>query len=263
MSDQDSLWIRRFAPAPDIPVQLVCFPHVGGSAAFYVRMAAALCPKVDVLAVQYPGRLDRRREPPLESVAELADQVTTALAAWHDRPLALFGHSLGAVVAFEVARRLERDGRPPLAMFASARRAPSRVRPESAHLLDNDALIREVRTLGGTDPRIFDDDELIALALPVIRADYRAVETYRYVAGTPLTCPLIVLTGQDDQKVSLEDARAWAGHTTERCEVVTLPGGHFYLNEQLEAVTAIVVARLCAESARRRTRDNVSWKGAT
>lgn len=261
MSDQDSLWIRRFAPAPDVPMQLVCFPHVGGSAAFYGKMAAALCPKVDVLAVQYPGRLDRRRENPLESVAELADQITTALAAWRDRPLALFGHSLGAVIAFEVARRLERDDQPPVAMFASARRAPSRVRSESAHLLDDDALIREVRALGGTDPRVFDDDELIALALPVIRADYRAIETYSYVAGKPLTCPVIVLTGQDDQKVSPEEAQAWATHTTGRCEVVTLPGGHFYLNEQVEAVTTIVLARLCAGSALRRTRDNVSWKG--
>lgn len=242
--DRNSPWIRRYHPAPDAPVRLVCLPHAGGSAPFFVGVAKALAPAVDVLAVQYPGRLERRNEPLVESITDLAEQVLDELLPWTDRPLALFGHSLGSVLGFEVARLLTDKGLAPVALFASGRRAPSIQRPEFNHRLDDQGLLREMAALGGTDPRILEDEELMRLAMPVIRADYQAVETYRYRPGPPLGCPVTVLTGREDPKVSAEDAAAWRAHTTAAFDVITLPGGHFYLVDQHRTVTGVIADRL-------------------
>lgn len=251
-SNASSPWIRRFVPAPDAPVRLVCLPHAGGSAAFYVPLAKALSPDVDTLAVQYPGRQDRRLEPLIETVAGLADGLAAELAPWTDRPFALFGHSLGAVLAFEVARRLEAMGRAPVALFASGRGAPSRHRREFSHRLDDQALIREMRKLGGTDPRVFDNEDLLQLALPVMRADYEAVETYRFQPGPPLSCPVTAVNGQDDPKVTPDDADAWREHTTADFQTVTLPGGHFYLVDRHDEMVDLITRRLTALTSRQR-----------
>ncbi|MFQ6148300.1 thioesterase II family protein [Streptomyces seoulensis] len=239
-----ALWIRRFRPAPDAPVRLVCFPHAGGSATFFLKLAEALSPDVEVLAVQYPGRQDRRKEPLIATVAGLAEPVAAALLPWADRGLALFGHSLGSIVAYEVARSLRDEGHAPVALFASGRRAPSVEREEFGSQVDDDTLLRTLQSLGGTDPRVFDDEELVRLALPAIRADYRAAATYRYRPGPPLGCPLTMLTGADDPMVSPQDAAAWREHTSADFDLITLPGGHFYLSEQHAAVTRAITDRL-------------------
>ncbi|MFE0728706.1 thioesterase II family protein [Streptomyces antibioticus] len=246
-----SPWIRRYAPAPDAPVRLVCLPHAGGSAAFYSGLARSLSPEVDTLAVQYPGRLDRRHDPLITDMTELADRVVTELLPWTDRGFALFGHSLGAVLGFEVARRLEAKGRPPLALFVSGRDAPSRHRPESAHLLDDKALIEQVKELGGTDPQLFEYEELVRLALPVIRADYEAVAGYRFAPGPPLSCPVTTLNGTDDPKVSPEHTDAWREHTTGAFDSVVFPGRHFYLVDRHAEVTAALAHRLAALTGER------------
>ncbi|MFJ5832777.1 thioesterase II family protein [Streptomyces sp. NPDC093089] len=243
---RNSPWIYRYRPAPDARVRLVCLPHAGGSAPFFVPVARALSPDVDVLAVQYPGRLERRNEPLIESLTELAARVVDELVPWTDRPLALFGHSLGSLLGFEVARLLTEKGHPPVRLFASGRRAPDVHRAEFDYALDDQGLLRAMAELGGTDPRILADEELMRMALPVIRADYRAVETYRYAAGAPLGCPVTVLTGGDDPKVSAADAAAWRAHTSGAFEVVTLPGGHFYLVDHHEKVTDLIADRLAA-----------------
>src|SRR6516225_5777859 len=127
MSNQssDELWCRRFRPSSTATARLVCLPHAGGSAPFFLPVAAALSPEVDVVAIQYPGRQDRRKEPPLTTVRALADQIHGVLSRQPPLPVTLFGHSLGGSIAFEVARRLEAGGSPPVRLFASGRRAPS------------------------------------------------------------------------------------------------------------------------------------------
>ncbi|TDB95509.1 alpha/beta fold hydrolase [Actinomadura sp. 7K534] len=153
-------WIRRFHPAPEAATRLVCFPHAGGSAPFYFPVSATLSPGVEVLTVQYPGRQDRRNEPPIGHIPALADAVFEALRPWlADRP-ALFGHSMGSVVAFEVARRMEEHSTPPRVLVASGRRAPSRYRGESVHQRDDEGILAELRKLSGTDPRLLADEEL-------------------------------------------------------------------------------------------------------
>ncbi|MFF3641034.1 thioesterase II family protein [Streptomyces sp. NPDC002564] len=236
-------WIRRFRPQPEAEIRLVCFPHAGGSASYYHPLAQspALRPHVEVLAVQYPGRQDRRREPLIDDVPELADLITRALAPFDDRPLAFFGHSMGAVLAFEVARRL-RDGagKQPCRLFVSGRRAPSRFRPGTVHLLDDAALAQELRRAGGTDPMFLDDPELLAEILPVVRNDYRAVELYRWTPSPPLTCPVTALVGDRDAQAATADVEAWREHTEGPFDLKVFSGGHFYLNSHQQAVTEVV-----------------------
>ncbi|GIF15025.1 thioesterase II family protein [Actinoplanes teichomyceticus] len=237
-------WIRAYRPTPEAPVQLVCLPHAGGSAPFFHPLAGALAPAAEVLAVQYPGRQERRSEPLIDSIDELAGHVTEELLTRTGRPVVLFGHSLGGLLAFEVARLLGAKGHPPAGLIVSGRRAPHLIRAGDRHLLADRDLLRHIATLGGTDPRVLADEELIRMALTVLRADYRAVETHRHEPGPPLGCPVTVLTGRDDPEVTAEDAQAWRRHTTADFEVITFPGGHFYLVEQQQAVIRVLSQRL-------------------
>ncbi|MCK7624461.1 alpha/beta fold hydrolase [Streptomyces sp. RS10V-4] len=241
-------WIRRFHTAPRAAVRLVCFPHAGGSASAYLSLSRELAPEREVLAIQYPGRQDRRTEPCIEDLVDLAAAITPELKPWADAPMALFGHSMGATVAFEVARRLTAGGHAPVALFASARRAPSRSRDESTHLHD-ERLLAEVRQLDSTTAEVLADEDLRAMVLPALRADYKAAETYRYVPGAPLTCPLIALTGTDDTRVSREEAESWAEHTTADFALHAFPGGHFFFREHLADVVALINGRLAASPA--------------
>ncbi|MER7351250.1 alpha/beta fold hydrolase [Streptomyces aurantiacus] len=238
------LWVRSYHPTPDATARLVCFPHAGGSATFYFPVSAALSPVADVVALQYPGRQDRHTEKGIESIAELADRATEALLAYDDStlPLTFFGHSMGAVLAFEVARRLEQVGRAPVHVFASGRRAPSSHRPENVHQRDDDGVIAEMRKLSGTDPRILGDDDVLRMVLPAIRSDYTAIETYRAEPGTQIGSPITVLVGDDDPRTTLDEARAWEPHTLGTFDMKVYPGGHFYLTDQAQEIIALLKA---------------------
>nr|AXL06038.1 thioesterase [uncultured bacterium] len=238
-------WVRRFHPAPDAGTRLVCLPHAGGSASFFFPVSSALAPAVEVLAVQYPGRQDRRREPPVDNVPDLADQIFAALRHLDDRPLALFGHSMGAILGYEVALRMKDAGLPPLVgLFASGRRAPSRYRNERVHELSDARIVSELRTLGGTDTAMLSDPEVLEMILPAVRGDYRAVETYRHDPDRRLDCPLTVLTGDSDPRVSMDEARAWEEHTTGPTDLQVYPGGHFFLVDQADHLIALLKRKL-------------------
>jgi surfactin synthase thioesterase subunit len=242
MSAGTDLWVRRFGDTSDAELRLICFPHAGGAATFFLPLSSRLAPGVEVLAMQYPGRQDRRYEPFIDDIDDLANAIFAALCdGWVKCPFAFFGHSMGAVVAFEVARRFRRTGRcGPLGILASGRRAPSMYRDEQVHRSDDTRLIAEVRRLNGTDSSLLDDDELLRMILPAIRADYRAVERYRYQSDGDLTCPIHVLVGDCDPQVTEAEARAWSAHTSGHFRLRTFPGGHFYLVPLQEAVAAAV-----------------------
>jgi surfactin synthase thioesterase subunit len=251
MSDTltDDPWIRRFHHEPNSRVTLVCFPHAGGSASFFYPVSDAMQSTVQVVALQYPGRQDRRQEKPLTTVADLADASFTALRPLMDRPLAFFGHSMGATLAFEVALRMKTElltG--PVTLFASGRRAPSKHRVETVHQRDDEGIVTELKNLSGTDSRILGDLELLRMILPAIRSDYTAAETYRYQPGPKLECPVIGLVGDSDPKVTLDEARAWGEHTTGGFELRTFPGGHFYLAQHQRAVINLISDQLLALS---------------
>ncbi|WFB10962.1 alpha/beta fold hydrolase [Streptomyces sp. LX-29] len=225
-------------------VRLVCLPHAGGSASFYHPFSRLLPSAVEMLAIQYPGRQDRRLEPCIVDLRELADRVLEELRPYIGQPLALFGHSMGATLAFEVARRLEEQDTPPTHLFVSGRRAPSRSRHEDVHLRDDAGLIAELAELSGTDTRLLEDEEMRRMVLPALRGDYTAAETYVYQPGPPLACPVTMITGDADPRVDRDEAEAWEKHTTGPFELLTFPGGHFYLSDQRAEVAQAVAARL-------------------
>ncbi|MFD8124610.1 thioesterase II family protein, partial [Streptomyces albidoflavus] len=240
-----SLWLRSFHASTDRATRLVCLPHAGGSAAFFFPVSKSLSPGLDVISVQYPGRQDRRREKGVETIGELARHIVDVLDPRPDGPpVALFGHSLGATLGFEIARLMEARGTAPCHLFASGRRAPSRPRHETVHQRDDEGLLDEIRRLSGTDARVLGDEEVLRMALPAIRSDYRAAETYTYEPGPALSCPITVFTGDADPKVTLDEARAWETHTDAGFDMHTYPGGHFFLSDHSAAMLKINAARL-------------------
>lgn len=238
-SIDESLWARCFHPAPSRSAQLVCFPHAGGSASFYFPVSAQLSSVARVFAIQYPGRQDRRKEQSPSDLATLADQVYEALRpTLRERPTTFFGHSMGATLAFEVTRRFEADGGEITRLFASGRRAPSCVRDEQVHRLPDEGVVRELKSLAGTDTALLGDEEVLRMILPAIRSDYTAIETYRCAPDVAVRAPLTVLTGDSDPKTTLEEAEAWRGHTTGDFDLQVYPGGHFYLTAAAPAIIA-------------------------
>lgn len=250
-STDPEAWIRRFHPNPDAGIRLICLPHAGGSAPFYFPVSRALAPEIEVLAVQYPGRMDRRKEPLIGSIDTLAEVLFEVLEpVLDDKPYALFGHSMGATVAFELARRFEAIGKRPRHLFASGRRAPSRQLQETVHQRDDAGLIADLKKLSGTDAKIFGNEELLASILPAIRGDYKAAETYEFRAGPALLrTPITALIGDQDPKVDRASAEAWGVHTTGDFELLVYPGGHFYLAEQAPAVLQVISERLSPYAA--------------
>ncbi len=236
----DNLWCRRYRPAANASARLVCLPHAGGSASFFFPVSAAVGPGVDVVAIQYPGRQDRRTEPPISDMAVLADRIHDVLRRQPEMPLTLFGHSMGAIVAFEVTRRLEAEGHGPVRLFASGRRAPSTHRDETVHRLDDAAILAEVRRLNGTASSVLGDDEIMRAVLPALRADYQATETYRCAPEITVNCPISVLTGDTDPRTSLGEANAWAQHTSGSFDLHVFAGGHFFLTAHADAIIKIL-----------------------
>jgi pyochelin biosynthesis protein PchC len=234
-------WLRRYHAADGGAVDLVCLPHVGGSATFFFPLSRALAPRLRVFAVQYPGRQERYREPTIGDLGELAGHVVAAIREVTAGPLALFGHSMGAVLAYEVALGLCRAGCPePVRLFVSGRRAPSRYRTENVHLRDDAGVTAELRRLAGPHTALLADPELLRLILPVIRRDYRAIETYRHDPRDRLAAPITVLTGDRDPMVTLEEADDWRRHTTGPVDVRVFAGGHFFLVDHVPEIADLV-----------------------
>lgn len=242
----DGLWFRRFAPEVRGRISLICFPHAGGAASAYGPLARALHPHADVLSVQYPGRQDRRNEQPATDLRELAGRIAERLP---EGPYAFFGHSMGAIVAYEVARRLGDTG--PARLFASGRAAPSVPNVRYVHLQDDRELVRDVRFLGGAGNDALDDPDLLGMILPPLRADYTAIETYTWTPGPPLACPVTVMLGDEDPLVDVREARIWHDHTDAGITLRPYPGGHFYLEERLPEVTRDLLDDLGAAQRRR------------
>lgn len=243
--ETEQLWLRGFRRDPAGRIEVVFLPHAGGSAGFFRKLAESLPSWIDTSAVQYPGRQDRRGEPAVDSIPVLARRIADVLSARDSGPVALFGHSMGAVLAFEIARIVQqRPGHRIAGVIASGRRAPSVRRTEEVRLGDDSALIAELATLGGTQSEFLRDRELWEMVAPSVRADYRAIQSYEYRQGAVLNCPLSVLVGRSDPRVSLTDARAWQPFTDNGFRFRVFPGGHFYLAEPTTRLSAAIAEDL-------------------
>ncbi|MGP3963732.1 thioesterase II family protein [Nonomuraea sp. 3N208] len=222
-------WFHCHQPRPYAGTRLFCFPHAGGSASFYRGWHRDMAPAIEVRAVQYPGRADRRAAPLIDDAHHLAKLITDAMAPLLDRPVALFGHSMGALLAYEVACELEARGRGVTHLFASGRHAPHEHRAGDTYERSDDELVDELVRLGGVDRELMADPEIRELTLPAVRNDYRVDETYRHRPGGVLACPVTVLLGADDPEVTPGQAARWGELTRDRCGVRVLDGDHFYL----------------------------------
>lgn len=225
-------WFRQIGKSASGPT-LVIFPHAGGSANFYQGFSLANGFGT-IMAVQYPGHGERMNEALIDSIHDLADLIEAALSSVLNRPLVLFGHSFGALVAFEVALRLEKRGTQPTALFASGRRAPCRIRPENEdRFADPNLMVEHLLTLGGTDDRITEDPELLQMFQPVLQNDYKAIIDYTPGLDQTVNTPLFCAIGREDPEVTLDEGRGWADHTRSIFRFRAFNGKHFFFLDQL------------------------------
>jgi medium-chain acyl-[acyl-carrier-protein] hydrolase len=239
-------WLVRFGSSPRAGVRLFCFPYAGGAAHVFRQWPRLLPGDVEVCAVQPPGRGSRLREPPFTSLRELVAAAATALRPFMDSPFAFYGHSMGAVVGYELARLLHEEGHAgPSHLFVSGCRAPQL--PDERDItydLPEPEFVEELRRLSGTPPEVLDHAELLQLMLPMLRADFAAVQTYTYAEGPPLECPLTAVGGLEDEEVTREHLAPWRELTAGDFSLFMTPGGHFFIHTSQDALLEIIARRL-------------------
>jgi medium-chain acyl-[acyl-carrier-protein] hydrolase len=227
-------------------VRLFCFAHAGGNAVIFHGWHRQVPADIEVRAVQLPGRANRWNEAPHVQVEELLDALLTALQPWMDVPFAFFGHSMGAMLAFELTRSLRRRGAPlPVHLFVSGRGAPQipSTRPP-LHQLPDDKFLEAIRRFGGLPEVVLENPELVAMVLPALRADFQLVDEWTYRPEAPLNLPLSAFGGDADRAVPHDELAAWAEQTTGPWEVDHFVGGHFYLQSHQAELVALVANRL-------------------
>jgi medium-chain acyl-[acyl-carrier-protein] hydrolase len=239
-------WFGRGTPDQGSAVRLFCLPYAGGSAAAYRDWHALAPDGVQVCPLELPGRGGRIAEPPFIRLRPLADVIADVLTPHLNRPYALFGHSMGGLLAFELTRTLRRRELPlPVHLFVSASAAPGSPRTRPAiHAAPDADVFSELVLLGGTPREILDDEELMELTLPIIRADFTAVETYEHRREPPLPVPLTVFGGTDDPLVPVRSLDGWREQTSAGARLRLLPGDHFFVHSAAAEVTAAVAAAL-------------------
>jgi medium-chain acyl-[acyl-carrier-protein] hydrolase len=223
-------WIAYTQPRADAAMRLFCFPYAGGGASAFRGWARDLPPQVDVCLVQYPGRETRITEPVHTALSTLVRAAADGLAPLLDRPFAFFGHSMGALVAFELARLLQREGkRAPARLFVSAFRSP--LLPFHTLLpfdLPTEEFKRRLRALDGTPKEALDSPELMDFILPILRADCQVCDQYRIVDRSPLPCPITALGGLDDPEGGRDEMAQWQDLSAPGFALQMFEGGHFY-----------------------------------
>lgn len=234
-------YLRTYHPRPQAELRLICFPHAGGVATGFRSWGPALPHGIELVSVQYSGRQDRLGDPftadILTLVAEVAEELPT------DRPLAFFGHSMGATVAFEMARRIR-----PVHLFLSS---PSGARTTPLDISTDERLLADVRRLGGSGAAVLDHPEIRRLALPAIRHDLKMLAAHTITDEPPLDRPVTVLVGNADHTCSVAAAERWAQRTTTEFDLRVFPGGHHYLEDAEDEIVSLLAEKL-----------GTSWAGA-
>jgi medium-chain acyl-[acyl-carrier-protein] hydrolase len=231
-------WIIRTKSQPHL--RLFCFPYAGGGASIFRLWSEKLPSQVEVCPIYLPGRENRLKEPLFTHLAPLVQTLAHALHPFMDIPFAFFGHSMGALISFELARHLHRIHYPgPAQLFVSAHRAPQLPDTNAPlHDLPDPALVDALSRLGGTPQAILQHTELMNVMLPILRADLTLCETYIYTAEPPLDCPIAVFGGKQDSMVSAQELREWRHQTRSACMLHILPGDHFFLHSQQHLLLA-------------------------
>jgi medium-chain acyl-[acyl-carrier-protein] hydrolase len=252
-------WVSTPDPRPDARLRLFCFPYAGAGASVFHSWPALVPASVEVCLIQLPGREGRLLEPACSELPVLVDRLGFAVRPWLDRPFAFFGHSMGALIAFELARALRKGtASEPTHLFLSAHCAPHlRSRGPLLHRLTDSELLLRLRQLNGTPDEVLANVELMRLLLPTLRADCLLCETYEHSPGEPLACGVTALGGREDPAVAEAELEAWRRHTRGPFELQMLPGDHFYLHSARPRLLRLIVGRLTRDRRSRagRARD--------
>jgi medium-chain acyl-[acyl-carrier-protein] hydrolase len=237
-------WLAWSAGGPDVRLRLFCFPYAGGSGTLFRSWRMAMPAGVDVCGIQLPGRGTRVRERYFRNIDTLVPALAEAILPLCDRPFAFFGHSVGALIAFETARYLRREtGREPRLLIASGRRAPQLPSEQAPiYALPHDAFVEELRRLEGTPDEVLQNPELMEFVIPTLRADFEICDTYEFRPASSLTVPVAVYGGADDEDDTPPKLEAWRSTTTGPFSLRMFPGGHFFIHtaesQLLRAVSA-------------------------
>jgi surfactin synthase thioesterase subunit len=246
-ASEANLWLPARHRLCSPRLRLICLPYAGGGATIYRAWAAGLSADIEVRPVQLPARQNRRHEPPVTRVDSIVTRLVAAIELLPPSPTAIFGHSFGGLVAYELGRRLTAAGTPPLALVIGARNAPHvpRLAPP-IHALPDEQFFEKLNRRYGTALTLLRDRELMELALPSLRADFAAYETYEYRAGPRLETPITVLHGLRDASMTKGQAEAWGDLTRAGAMVHSVDAGHFFVDTHHEWVLAHVRRALAA-----------------
>ena len=239
-------WINASRLQVQAPLRLFCFPYAGGAASVFSKVLNGLPPEIEVCPVELPGRGSRLSELPVNDLGRLVEIVAEELAPHLDQPFAFFGHSMGALLGFELARYLRRIHRvAPVHLLVSAGRAPQV--PASGPItwdLTDQQLVDKMRRLNGTPQAVLDNPELMALVLPIIRADLVAIDSYVYREEPPLSCPITAFGGLQDSTVTRDQLSPWREQTSESFTLRMLPGDHFFLHSAQQTLREVLAREL-------------------
>lgn len=226
-------WITSVNATTQAKGQLICLPFAGGGASYYRRWNPIVPDTISMFAMQLPGREERMAEPPFDRMQELVQAAITGLIPALRPPYSLFGHSLGALICYELVHALAQQGYPmPEHLFVSGAMAPHIARATMpVHELPDNRLIEKVARYGGFAEEILEHPELMELLMPRLRADFALFETHTFQQRAPLPCPITAFAGQSDEYVRLDAVAAWQSHTAAEFQFESFPGGHFFLNE--------------------------------
>lgn len=232
-SKRTSNWFPGARPNDRCRLRLFCFPYAGAGPQIFRTWSLRLSPAVEVCPVLLPGRGSRINEPPMTAMSDVVNEVALAIRPYLDRPFALFGHSLGALITFELARRLRQEENiGPVHLFASGCRAPQLTNREPpTHLLPEPEFLERLKELNGTPLEILAHPELMQLIVPLLRADFGLAETYNYAEAPPLNCSISGYGGLQDAEVDRVQLEAWEQQTSTRFTLRLFPGGHFFLHD--------------------------------
>lgn len=242
-----ALWAETFVPRPNAKLRLLCFAHAGGGASAFSTWHRELPAEIEICGVQLPGRESRRKEGFATRIDVVTEQLLQALKPLHDRPVALFGYSLGGLLAYEYARGLRRRGRPaPTQLVIGAARAPHRPADAAVHELAQADFVQEVgERYDGIPRQIAEDPELLAYFLPVIRADLALLSSYPAQKHEPLDCPITAFGGETDPRITPDEIQHWRELTSSSFNHRIFAGGHFFIASErklvLDAVTTTIL----------------------
>lgn len=225
-------WFKPISPNPQANLRLFCFPYAGGSAQIFRSWPNQLPNTIELCPAELPGHGRRMKESPFTDLKELVNTIIPIITPRLDKPFAFFGHSMGALIAFELTRRLRDNNQPlPTHLIVSGRRAPQQEEEESpTYNLPDEELIKKLRWLKGTSTNVLDDPEMMQLMLPILRADFAVCETYQYTEQPPLPCPIIALGGWCDPATRNGGLKGWQEHTATEFRKKSFPGNHFFLH---------------------------------